>query len=132
MVAVPSSKITIETAFVEANLPWLAQGVTERSGGVSLPPYHSLNLGSHVEDDPNAVQENRKRVAQALGFALENMVCAEQVHGSRVAIVSASSLEPLPQTDALITATPGLLLTLFFADCLPVFFVAPEQRVSLQ
>ncbi|GAB4451399.1 MAG: peptidoglycan editing factor PgeF [Armatimonadaceae bacterium] len=108
--------------------PWLAHGVTARTGGVSVPPYKSLNLGAHVGDDPESVQQNRRIVAEAMGFRPEAMVCSEQVHGTAVAVVTGPHSDPIPQTDALITNTPGLLLTLFFADCLPVLFVASEQR----
>lgn len=117
-------------------LPWLVHGVTGRSGGVSLAPYASLNLGLHVGDSPQAVVENRRRAATALGFPLDAMVCAEQVHGGRAILVTAVDAgrgardyaTALPDVDALVTATPGVLPTLFFADCVPVFLVDPKAR----
>ena len=118
-------------------LPGIAHGFTRRGGGVSAAPYDSLNLGLHVGDDADAVCENRRRAAGALGFSWECMVCAEQIHGGKVAVVTEADAgrgafafaDALPSADALITNTPNLLLTLFFADCLPVFFVSPEKRV---
>jgi len=118
-------------------LPWLAHGFTYRSGGTSVGAYQSLNMGLHVGDTHSAVVENRRRVANALGFELPAMVCAEQVHEGEVAVVSSVEagrgaleiVDAIPGVDALITDTPGLLLTLCFADCVPVLFVDPALRV---
>lgn len=117
-------------------LPWLAQGVTERAGGVSGSAFASLNLGLHVGDEAGAVIENRRRAAGALGFSLGRLVCAEQVHGGEVAVVDGGDAgrgatahgDALPGVDALATNTPGLLLALFFADCVPVLLADPERR----
>jgi YfiH family protein len=118
-------------------LPWLAHGVTTRAAGVSVGDYATLNLSLHVGDDPDRVNENRRRAAIALGFSPSKMVCAEQVHGCRVAVVGASDAgrgavvmeTAIPAADALVTDTPGLLLALFFADCLPILLADPERRV---
>jgi polyphenol oxidase len=111
-------------------LPWLSHGVTHRTGGVSDAPYDSLNLGLHVSDDPCRVMENRRRVAAALGFSAERLVTAEQVHGGNAAVVTeADAGSTIPGVDGLVTGTPGLLLALFFADCVPVLFADPERRV---
>ncbi|MBC8104131.1 MAG: peptidoglycan editing factor PgeF [Cytophagales bacterium] len=121
-----------------ATLHWLTHGVTGRTGGVSPAPFDSLNLGLHVGDVPECVLENRTRLAASAGRSSpDQMVCAQQVHGSHAAVVGpgqaglgARSLQTaLADADALITAAPGLLLTLFFADCLPIFLVDPEHRV---
>ena len=63
---------------------------TERTGGVSKAPYASLNLGTHVGDDPAAVAENRRRVCEALGCedVLPNLLAPNQVHGDRVVTVT--------------------------------------------
>ena len=111
--------------------------MTERGNGVSAAPFASLNLGLHVRDDAAFVSENRRRVAAVLGAGLADLVCAEQVHGARVALVTDADRgcgaenfgDALPCTDALVTAAPGVLLTLFFADCLPVLFCDPTRRV---
>jgi len=57
--------------------------VTTSAGGVSVGPYESLNLGLHVDDDPDAVLENRRRAAAALGADLDRLVFGQQVHGTR-------------------------------------------------
>ena len=116
--------------------PGIVHGFSNRWGGVSPAPFDSLNLGLHVGDNPDAVRENRRRAALSLGFDLERMVCAEQVHGSSVAFVTEADAgresldfsDALPGVDALVTDEPNLLLTLFFADCLPVFFVSQNTR----
>jgi polyphenol oxidase len=91
---------------------------TNRRGGVSEPPYATLNLALHVGDDPAAVAENRRRLDQVTGG--RPVVWMDQVHGRRVAVVDHASDEPVPETDALITTTPDLVLAVLVADCVPV------------
>lgn len=112
-----------------SSVPGIVHGFSARTGGVSAAPWAGLNLGLHVGDDPEAVLANRRAVSAALGFAPERLVCAEQVHGGEVCIVGDADAgrgagdfdSAIPGVDALVTATPGLLLALFFADCVPVF-----------
>jgi YfiH family protein len=119
------------------DLPWLVHGVTERGGGASAAPFDSLNLGLHVGDDAERVQENRARVATAAGQTLDRMVCAAQVHGSQAALVTHHDAgrgalvfaDAVPGADALVTGEPDLLLMLFFADCLPILLADTENRV---
>ncbi|WP_138493209.1 peptidoglycan editing factor PgeF [Paenibacillus pinistramenti] len=117
--------------------PLLAAGFTGRNGGVSAAPYGSLNLALHVGDDPSAVLENRLRLARTLGFEPEALTCGEQTHGSRVAVVTAEDRgrgrldreSAFQETDALVTNVPGILLTSFYADCVPLYFYDPEHKV---
>jgi YfiH family protein len=94
--------------------------VTDRRGGRSVSPYDSFNLGDHVGDDPAAVAANRSRVARELAVAEDRLVWMSQVHGVGVAIVDGPQDGPVPGTDALVTATPGLVLGVLVADCVPV------------
>ncbi|MET0764218.1 MAG: peptidoglycan editing factor PgeF [Blastococcus sp.] len=94
--------------------------VTDRRGGRSASPYDTFNLGDHVGDDPAAVAANRSRVARELGVAEDRLVWMSQVHGTRVAVVDGPQAGPLPETDAVVTATPGLVLCVLVADCVPV------------
>lgn len=94
--------------------------VTDRRGGRSRAPYDSFNLGSHVGDDPADVAANRARVARELGVAEERLVWMDQVHGTGVAVVDGPQPGPLAATDGLVTATPGLVLAVLAADCVPV------------
>ncbi|WP_406287413.1 peptidoglycan editing factor PgeF [Embleya sp. NBC_00896] len=102
---------------------------TDRWGGAGAAPFDELNLGGHVGDDPRAVAENRARTAAALGLPVERVVWMDQVHGAGVTVVDGPSTEPLPATDAAVTATPGLALAVLVADCTPVLLADPLARV---
>ncbi len=95
---------------------WVRACVTTRSGGVSLAPFDSFNLGEHVEDDPIAVAKNRQRLLSLLGC---KPAWLRQVHGT--AVVQAEPGEVL-EADASWTAAPGIACTIMTADCLPVLF----------
>lgn len=110
-------------------------GFTERTGGVSSAPYASLNLGTHVEDDPAAVAENRRRVLAALDaepFA-DRLIVPNQVHGSHIvtiadnapAAVEAARAEATAGADAVVCTASDVPVLLCFADCVPVVLVAP-------
>jgi len=105
--------------------------LSDRHGGVSLPPFDSLNLGLHVGDDDTAVIENRRRACAAVGATLDDLVVANQVHGAHVTVVGgehrgrgATTLETaIPQTDALICETTSVVIAILVADCVPVAIV---------
>ena len=103
--------------------------VTDRRGGRSASPYDSFNLGDHVGDDPADVAANRRRVARELGVPADRLVWMTQVHGSRVAVVHGPQDEPLPETDAVVTSTSGLVLCVLVADCVPVLLTDPAAGV---
>jgi YfiH family protein len=103
--------------------------VTDRRGGRSASPYASFNLGDHVGDDPVAVAGNRARVARELAVAEDRLVWMSQVHGAGVVIVDGPQDAPVPDTDALVTATPGLVLCVLVADCVPVLLADPVAGV---
>jgi YfiH family protein len=99
----------------------LRYAFTDRRGGVSLPPYDSLNLGDHVGDDPQAVRTNRALAAREFGVAPEQVVYMKQVHGTDVAVAREPwPDEAAPSVDALVTDRPGLVLAVLVADCTPV------------
>lgn len=100
---------------------------TTRAGGVSRAPYASLNLGTHVGDEPAAVAENRRRVAEAVGVSA--LVVADQVHGTEVVEVTGPWPGSPPQADGLVTRVPQLALGVLVADCTPVLVAAPGERV---
>ena len=103
--------------------------VTDRRGGRSASPYDSFNLGDHVGDDPAAVAANRGRVARELAVPEDRLVWMNQVHGTGVAVVDGPQDGPVPATDALVTATPGLLLCVLVADCVPILLADPVAGV---
>jgi YfiH family protein len=101
----------------------MAVWFTDRRGGVSEPPYEELNLGLHVGDDPSAVGENRRRLDAVTGG--RPVVWMDQVHGRRVAVVNGPQERAVAETDAIVTATPGLVLAVLVADCVPVLLRGP-------
>ncbi len=110
----------------EWDAPQVRALMTTRAGGVSTGPYASLNVGSAVQDEPAAVEENRRRVAEALGAAL---VFLPQVHGSKVLRLKPEWARPdakVPKADACVSTIPGLGCAIQVADCLPVLFAAPK------
>ncbi len=92
-------------------------GSTTRHGGVSLPPYASLNLGDHVGDLPVAVAENRRRLCQQLQLPSEP-VWLQQVHG--VTVVDAATVRAEAEADASFTTHPNKVCVVMTADCLPL------------
>ncbi|MCR6544534.1 peptidoglycan editing factor PgeF [Dehalobacterium formicoaceticum] len=112
-------------------------GFTCRLGGVSQGDFSSLNLAFHVGDDPDHVIANRKKIVHLLGGKLESLVASEQVHDHQVFVVGASDQgrgsdtyeTAIPCTDALITDVPGVMLSSYYADCVPLFFLDPEHQV---
>lgn len=109
--------------------PNVRAAITTRHGGVSLPPFDSLNLSTSVGDDPSAVQENYRRVHQALALDLRTTVDARQAQAGDVAIITGQHRGTrINQVDALATNVPGIPLMLRFADCVPIFFYDPFHR----
>ena len=90
--------------------------VTTRSGGISQSPFDSFNLGDHVNDDPQAVAENRRRLRDALDC---QPAWLSQVHGIRVVEADPARVQ---EADASWSATPGVACAILTADCLPVLF----------
>lgn len=108
---------------------------TTRLGGVSQGMYSSLNLSFSRGDDPKAVEENFRRLAEALGISKEQFVFSDQTHTTRVKKVTAKDAgngltkeKSFFETDGLITQEPGLMLATFYADCVPLYFVDPVHK----
>lgn len=109
-------------------LPAEVEGaMSTRAGGVSAGPFAGLNLGDRVGDDAQAVAQNRRRFAQAIGA---QPVFLEQVHGTRVVRLDHASADAAApwRADASLTTLPGVACTVLVADCLPVLFAAPAGR----
>ena len=100
--------------------------ITNREGGVSLAPYASLNLGSHVGDAPEAVKENRAILRKHLP---SEPVWLNQVHGIAVFDADAWDGQSIPSADAVITTQVNRVLSIMTADCLPVLLVSTDARV---
>jgi polyphenol oxidase len=109
----------------------------ERTGGVSAPPFDTLNLGFRTDDQADAVRANRRRAAQALG--VDRFATARQVHGTGVAGVGRTRVgagfegpsDALPHADILATGLRGVALATLVADCLPVVLATDRLLVSV-
>lgn len=119
-----------------AGVPGLVHGVFGRHGGVSVPPYDSLNVGWSNGDSPDAVRQNLSRVKDSMGVS--QLIGSPQVHGDAIQIVdeevldSAKECGPTRVTapgDALITNLRGIGLIIKIADCQAVFLVDPVNQV---
>ncbi len=119
------------TAGCLSDLPGIRHGFFTREGGVSQGIYASLNCGHGSADAPERVSENRRRVAAHLGIdGAERVMTLYQVHSATALSVSAPTpRDRLPKADALVTATPGLVVGALAADCTPVLFADPEAKV---
>jgi YfiH family protein len=95
---------------------------TVRGGGVSAGSYANMNPAPHVGDDTAAVAANRERLVRALALPAEPR-WLEQVHGTRILDIDAGESGP---ADGAVTATPGTVLTVMTADCLPVLLAAAD------
>lgn len=108
---------------------------TTRLGGVSKGDCSLLNLSFTRGDDPEAVLKNFGLVGLELGIELEQFVCSHQTHTTNIRQVTKLDagkgvLKPLDyeNIDGLMTNEPGICLSLFFADCVPVYFYDPVNR----
>lgn len=109
-------------------LDGIAHGFFTRRGGVSRGIYDALNCGLGSKDDPDAVLENRARVASHLGANI--VLTAHQVHSPTAIVVEKPwDQASRPRADAIVTATPGIAVGVLSADCAPVLFADPEARV---
>jgi YfiH family protein len=112
------------------NLPGIAHAFFTRKGGVSEGVYASLNGGVGSSDSPEAVAENRARMAAALGVARNRLAVPYQVHSpDAIAISDHWAPDARPRCDGMATATPGLALGVTGADCGMILFADAMARV---
>lgn len=104
-------------------------GFSTRLGGVSKKPCDTMNISITRGDDPEAVAENKRRIAGALGVRVEDMTFTHQTHTTNVAVVKeADRGRRFMETDGMVTDVPGVCLVTFYADCVPLFFVDPVKK----
>lgn len=106
----------------------LRHGFFGRRGGASSGVFAGLNCGYGSSDQHEAVTINRHRVATALQVEPDALIGVHQVHSADVVTV-VDPTAPLPKADALVTALPGLALSILTADCQPVLFADPVAGV---
>ncbi len=118
---------------------WMAgflNGFSTRTGGVSPPPWDSLNLGANRGDSPERVSENFRRFCAAVGADPDRLVKNYQVHGDAIRTVTGADCLPSPgapgtaEADGLLTLEPGVCLAVFSADCIPVLLCDPETGAA--
>ena len=111
-----------------------AHGFSTRLGGVSPAPMDSLNLGANRGDDPANVRENFVRFCAAIGTDPNALVKNHQIHSDIIRPVTRADVMPSPEApglceaDGLITNEPGVCLTIFSGDCIPVLLYDPAGR----
>lgn len=104
-------------------------GFSTRLGGVSTGHCATMNISTTRGDDPAAVEENRRRIAKAIGVRAEDMTYTNQTHTTNVAVVEAKDRgKRFMETDGMVTNVPEICLVTFYADCVPLFFVDPVHR----
>ena len=122
------ARVEVQSATTLADLPWLVHGFSTRPGGVSTAyGVKSLNLGFTRDDPRRNVERNRELFLRALQVDFP-IVTSRQIHSDIVNVVDAAPSGPLAG-DALVTATPGLLLAVKTADCTPVLLVDAKKKV---
>lgn len=111
-------------------LKGVKHGFFTRKNGVSSGIYASLNCGPGSSDNPTDVQENRRRIAAAFGAEPQKLCSLYQVHGNQVVHVDASwDAAQRPKADAMVSSTPGYMLGILTADCVPVLFADAKAGV---
>ncbi|MFS8514697.1 MAG: peptidoglycan editing factor PgeF [Planifilum fulgidum] len=118
----------------EEAFPRLVAGISARKAS---PDPFQYNYALHIGDDPDRVRLNRQKLAEQLGMSFSSWTCGEQVHGADIAEVTSedrgkgrNSLETaLPSVDGLLTDEEDILLTSFYADCVPLLFYSPDSNL---
>ncbi|MCR5216375.1 MAG: peptidoglycan editing factor PgeF [Lachnospiraceae bacterium] len=114
----------------------LCNAFSTRLGGVSKYPFGPMNLSFTIGDDPSCVQENFRRMGEAMGVLPEQMVYSHQTHTNHVMVVGKEHLgmgilkeRSFHDVDGIITNVPGVCLVTSYADCVPLYVVDPKKRV---
>lgn len=111
------------------DLQHIQHGFFTRLGGVSEGIYAGLNAGAGSNDAPEAVAENRRRVAAAFDRPENYLLSVHQVHSATAYKVDGPWPDERPQGDGLVTSRAGVVLSALSADCAPILFADPQARV---
>ena len=104
-------------------------GFSTRLGGVSKGHCATMNISTTRGDEPEAIEENRRRIAAAIGVEPTDFTYTHQTHTTNVAVVEEKDRGgKFLDTDGVVTDVPGICLVTFYADCVPLFFVDPVHR----
>jgi YfiH family protein len=107
----------------------LLHGFVGRRGGKSAAPFAGLNTSYRVGDDPKVVSQNVCDVKLAVGIHDGRVVTMRQVHGDHIVEVKDRKLKEAGEADGMITGERDLYLAVLTADCVPLLFVAPKQKM---
>lgn len=119
--------MTLEILTADSLAP-VRHGFFTRKGGASSGVFAGLNCGSGSSDQTEIVAINRARVAQAMGVGADHLAGMYQVHSADAVVVGEPQSDK-PRADALVTATPGIALSVLSADCQPVLFADTDAGV---
>ena len=119
--------MTLEILTADSLAP-VRHGFFTRRGGASSGIFAGLNCGAGSSDQSEIVAINRARVAAAMAAAPDHLIGVRQTHSADVVTV-ASPPDEKPYGDGVVTTTPGLVLSILTADCMPVLFAAPDAGV---
>ena len=112
------------------NYDGLLHGFLGRRGGKSVGRYAGLNVSYRVGDDNKVVSQNVCDVKLAMGIHDGKIVTMQQVHGDNLIEVTDKQMKEAGAADALVTAENGVFLGVLTADCVPLLFIAPKQRLA--
>lgn len=114
-----------------AELGWLRHAFLTRQGGVSVPPYDSLNVSDKNGDREDFISENKSRIATAFRFGSRPLILLDQIQQDQILLLR-EPIIPLPsplEYDAVITNSPNIFLGILTADCLPIFAIDQKRKV---
>ena len=106
----------------------IRHGFFTRTGGVSSGIYASLNGGVGSKDETNAIDENRRRIADAFNVSAEHLLTPYQIHSPEV-VVAKDPWAERPRADAIVTTNPEIAIGISTADCTPVLFADAQAGV---
>lgn len=116
-------------------IDWVSHLFSTRMGGVSEGIYSSMNFSYTRGDRKDAVDENYRRIAAAIGCKVEDIVCSDQTHTTNLRVVGREDCgkgttrqKDYQDVDGLLTDEPGVYLATFYADCVPLYFVDVKRR----
>jgi YfiH family protein len=111
----------------------LCAGFSTRNGGVSRPPFNSLNLGLNTDDAAYNVEGNRSTLCRAFDITPQNLLTVHQVHGTDILVIDEPNADLSHfltlECDAIVTNQPRIMLGILVADCYPVLFWHPGLAV---
>ena len=112
-------------------LGWVRHAFLTRQGGVSVPPYDSLNVSDKNGDREDFVSENKNRIATAFHFEPRRLILLDQMQRDQILLME-GPINTLPtplEYDAMITDSPNIFLGILTADCLPIFVIDQKRKV---